>query len=63
MVRSIIFMLLFSVFYVSSILRESYNYRNYGNPNDVFSSILKVFAYVFSAFMTGSFFGWIMESF
>lgn len=47
LVRSIVFALLFTVFYISSMLRESYIYRNYGFSGDFISVILKTFAYVF----------------
>lgn len=61
MVRSIVFALLFTVFYISSILRESYIYRKYGYSRDFISLILKTVAYVFIVCSSSNFLVWFME--
>lgn len=61
MVRSIVFALLFTVFYISSVLRESYIYKEYGYSSDFLSRILKTFAYVFIVCSSSNFLVWFIE--
>lgn len=61
MVRSIVFALLFTVFYISSLLRESYIYKEYGYSSDFLSRILETFAYVFIVCSLSNFLTWFLE--
>lgn len=61
MVHFIVFTLLITVFYISSMLRESYIYRKYGYSEDAISRILKAIAYVFIVWSFGDLLVFFME--
>lgn len=61
MVHFIVFTLLITVFYISSMLRESYIYRKYGYSEDSISLILKAIAYVFIVWSFGDLLVFFME--
>lgn len=61
MFHFIVLVLLFTVFYISSMLRESYIYRKYGYSEDEISCILKTIAYVFIVWSLRYLLVWFME--